>query len=93
MVFCAYSFIVWHILTDRLRLGHGVLCLQFYCLAYLIGKPFTRVMAMNIHPKNKDALSGNLLVGGNSPDALTIGGTRCARYIRLGYSVRPLAAF
>jgi hypothetical protein len=24
---------------------------------------------MNIHPKNKDALSGNLLVGGNSPDA------------------------
>jgi hypothetical protein len=26
-------------------------------------------MAMNIHPKNKDALSGNLLVGGNSPDA------------------------
>jgi hypothetical protein len=46
-------------------------------------------MAMNIHPKNKDALSGNLLVGGNSPDALTIGGTRCARYIRLGYSVRP----
>jgi hypothetical protein len=26
-------------------------------------------MAMNIHPKNKDALSGNLLVGGNFPDA------------------------
>jgi len=51
-------------------------------------------MAMNIHPKNKDALSGNLLVGGNSPDALTIGGTRCDdRYIRLGYSVRPLTAF
>ena len=23
---------------------------------------------MNIHPKNKDALWGNLLVGGNSPD-------------------------
>jgi hypothetical protein len=56
-------------------------------------KPFTRLMAMNIHPKNKDALSGNLLVGGNSPDALTVGGTRGARYIRLGYSVRPLAAF
>ena len=34
-----------------------------------IWKPFTRLMAMNIHPKNKDALSGNLLVGGNSPDA------------------------
>jgi hypothetical protein len=50
-------------------------------------------MAMNIHPKNKDAVSGNLLVGGNSSDALTIGGTRGARYIRLGYSVRPLAAF
>jgi len=48
---------------------------------------------MNIHPKNKDALSGNLLVGGNSPDALIIGGTRGTRYIRLGYSVRPLAAF
>ena len=49
-------------------------------------------MAMNIHSKNKDALSGNLLVGGNSPDALTIGGTGGARYIRLGYSVRPLAS-
>ena len=48
---------------------------------------------MNIHSKNKDALSGNLLVAGNSPDALTIGGTRGARYIRLGYSVRSLAAF
>jgi hypothetical protein len=29
-------------------------------------------MAMNIHPKNKDALSGNLLVGGNSPDAKSL---------------------
>ncbi|MBD0306685.1 MAG: hypothetical protein ICV80_00630 [Microcoleus sp. T1-bin1] len=48
---------------------------------------------MNIYSKNKDALSGNLLVGGNSTDALTIGGTRCARYIRLGYSVRSLATF
>ena len=27
---------------------------------------------MNIHPKNKDALSGNLLVGGNSPDAKSL---------------------
>ncbi len=35
-------------------------------------KPFTRLMAMNIHPKNKDALSGNLLVGGNSPDAKSL---------------------
>ena len=26
-------------------------------------------MAMNIHPKNKDALSSNLFVDGNSPDA------------------------
>lgn len=49
-------------------------------------------MAMNIHLKNKDSLGGNLLVGGHSPDALTIGGTRGARYIRLGYSVRPRAA-
>ncbi len=48
---------------------------------------------MNIHPKNKDTRSGNLLVGGNSPDALTLGGTRGAQYIRLGYSVRSLAAF
>ncbi len=50
-------------------------------------------MAMNIRPKNRDALSGNLLVGGNSPDALIIGGTRGARYIRLDYSIRPLATF
>jgi hypothetical protein len=48
---------------------------------------------MNMHPDSKDSLSLNLLVGGNSPDALTIGGTRGARYTRLGYSVRPLAAF
>jgi hypothetical protein len=49
-------------------------------------------MAMNIPSENKDALSGNLFFGGNSPDALTIGGTGGARYIRLGYSVRPLAS-
>ena len=48
-------------------------------------------MAMNIHSENKDALSGNLFFGGNSPDALTIGGTRGARYMRVGYSVHPLA--
>jgi len=48
-------------------------------------------MATNIRRKNRDALSGNLFVGGNSPDALIIGGTRCARYIRLDYSVRALA--
>jgi len=46
-------------------------------------------MAMNIHSENKDARSGNLFFDGNSPDALTIGGTRGDRYIRLGYSVRP----
>ena len=49
-------------------------------------------MAMNIHSENKDALWGNLFFGGDSPDALTVGGTRRARYIRLGYSVRPLAS-
>ena len=27
---------------------------------------------MNIRPKNRDALSGNLLVGGNSPDAKSL---------------------
>jgi hypothetical protein len=29
-------------------------------------------MAMNIYPKNKDALSGNLLVGRNFPDAKSL---------------------
>jgi len=48
---------------------------------------------MNIHSDSKDSLSLNLLIGGNSPDALIIGGTRGARDIRLDYSVRPLAAF
>ncbi len=48
---------------------------------------------MNMHLESKDSLPLNLLVGGNSPDALAIGGTRCARYIRLGYSVWGIAAF
>ncbi|MEP6517798.1 hypothetical protein [Microcoleus vaginatus] len=48
---------------------------------------------MNMPPDSKDSLSLNLLVGDNSPDALTIGGTRGTRYIRLGYSVWGIAAF
>jgi len=43
--------------------------------------------------ENKDSLSLSLNIGGNSPGASASGGTRYARYIRLGYSVRPLAAF
>ena len=60
-------------------------------LKYL--KTIHKADGYEFHSKNKDALSGNLLVGDNSSDALIIGGTRGARYIRLGYSVRPLAAF
>lgn len=47
-----------------------------------------------MHLKNKDSLTLNLLVGGNSPDAKPAG----VLALRLdtspfGYSVRPLAAF
>ena len=48
---------------------------------------------MNMHLENKETLPLNLLTGGNSPDAKHERGTRYARYIPLGYSVRPLAAF
>jgi hypothetical protein len=49
---------------------------------------------MNMHLESTDARSGNLLVGGNSPDARTSGGTRLtARYSPFGYSIWGIAAF
>lgn len=51
-------------------------------------------MATNMHLENKETLALNLFSGGNSPDAKPESGTRpTARYVRLGYSVRPFAAF
>jgi hypothetical protein len=47
---------------------------------------------MNTHPENKETLALNLLAGGNSPDAKPSAVLAGARYFRLGYSVRPLAA-
>ncbi len=44
---------------------------------------------MNINPENKDALSVNLLVGGNSPPAVFMP----VGLYPIGYNGSPLAAF